>query len=80
MYAIDTQAEDVDNHIPDKDAMLDVYAISIDVDDIDEDDALEFLATKIYRKFPKDRNSLKCFYCGAPRPLRSFTCRNNSCP
>ena len=46
--------------------MLDVYAISIDVDDIDEDDALEFLATKIYRKFPKARNSMKCFYCGAP--------------
>lgn len=64
-YTVDTHEEE-DNHIPDVDAILDVYTTSIDVVDNDEDDALEFLATKIYRKFPKARNTMKCFYCGAP--------------
>ena len=65
-YAVDVnEEENEDSHIPELDAILDVYSISIDEDDdVTEDEALEFLATRVYKKFPRATNNRKCFYCG----------------
>ena len=51
----------------DIDAMVDVCLASLDDDDdVYEDDVLDALATKVYRKYPAARSSAKCFYCGTP--------------
>ena len=59
---------DPDDHSCEIDALLDVYITTSDVDPeyTFEEDILDGLAVKLYKRYPRARTSSKCYYCGKP--------------
>ena len=64
--SVESDELDCNVHECEVDALLDVFVASNDPDDFeDEEDVMEALAARMYKRFPQARKSRKCFYCGA---------------
>ena len=56
--------DDCETYAVEVDAMIDVMFADDEDEDMYEDEVLETLASRVFRRFPQARNRGSCFYCG----------------
>ena len=56
--------DDCETYAVEVDAIIDVMFADDEDEDLFEDEVLETLASRVFRRFPQARNRGSCFYCG----------------